>query len=294
MLPAAGIEQEKLHRIEIPGGFEFHWVERGSGEPLVFVHGVLGDWRTWAPQWMSFTSHFRTISYSRRYNFPNRNEQPSPDHSALIEAEDLVALLQAWHATPTIFVATSYGAYIALALAIRSPTLVRALILTEPPMLRWAELSIEGKAAREAFDREVRLPARAAFERGDTEEAVLRLTGGIAGADAVRRIPAEAMSRRMENERALRMLTLSTDEFPWLDPNDVAAVRAPTLLLAGEQTPAIHATVFANLCAAMPQAEAHRIPNAGHGAARDNPNAFNRLVLDFLRRHGCMASTLSV
>ena len=159
-------------------------------------------------------------------------------------------------------------------------------------MLRWAEFSAEGRAAREAFDREVRLPGRAAFECGDAQRAVLLLTGGIAGVEAAARIAPEAMRRRMENERALRMLTLSTDEFPWFAPRDVAGVLAPTLLLAGEKTPPIHAAVFRNLCDVMRQAEVHRIPDAGHGVARDNPAAFNRLVLDFLARQGCMAGTL--
>jgi hypothetical protein len=43
--------------------------------------------------------------------------------------------------------------------------------------------------------------------------------------------------------------------------------------------------VFRQLCQAMPQAEVSRIPDAGHGAARDNPAVFNRLAMDFLRRH---------
>ena len=40
------IERESLHCQRI-GELEFHYVEAGRGQPLVFVHGVLGDWRTW-------------------------------------------------------------------------------------------------------------------------------------------------------------------------------------------------------------------------------------------------------
>ncbi len=279
------IEQEPLRRIEIAGGLEFHYVERGEGTPLVFVHGVLGDWRTWAPQWEAFTPQFRAISYSRRYNAPNRNRQPSPDHSARVEAEDLGVLLNAWQASPAFLVATSYGAFAALALAIAQPDKVRALVLAEPPMLRWADLSAEGRQARAAFDREIRLPAREAFLRGEDAHAVQLLTGGIAGARAAAGFSDEAMRRRQENALAIRTLTLSSDEFPWLTPQEVASVQAPTLLLAGEQTPAIHDTVFRNLCAVMCQAEVRRIPQAGHGAARDNPVAFNQAALEFLLRH---------
>jgi pimeloyl-ACP methyl ester carboxylesterase len=66
----------------------------------------------------------------------------------------------------------------------------------------------------------------------------------------------------------------------------VLAVRVPTLLLAGQQTPAIHDAVFRNLCAVMTQARSARIPDAGHGAARDNPQVFNRLTRSFLEEAG--------
>ena len=278
------IEDEPLQCRRV-GGLEFHFVEAGQGAPLVFVHGVLGDWRTWAPQWPAFTPHFRCISYSRRYSVPNHNPQPSPDHSALIEAEDLAALLRSWGAAPAVLVGSSYGAYTALALAVREPDLVRALVLLEPPMLRWAEFSAAGRAVREAFDRDVRLPARAAFERGDDASGVLLLTGGIVGQDIAARLPPEALARRMENARSIRMLTLSSDEFPMIEPRAVRALQMPVALMAGQDTPAIHDVVFRELCAAMPQAEISRIPAAGHGAARDNPAEFNRVALDFLRRH---------
>ena len=117
---------------------------------------------------------------------------------------------------------------------------------------------------------------------------MLLLTGGIVGAGAVARIAPEALRRRLENALAIRMLTLSSDEFPLLAPQDVASIRVPTLLMAGAQTPTIHDTVFRNLCAAMTQAEVHRIPDAGHSAARDNPAEFNRQTLGFLRRQGLL------
>lgn len=276
-----------LRRTLIGAGLEFHHVEAGEGIPLVFVHGVLGDWRTWAPQWPAFSPHFRTISYSRRYSVPNRNEAvPSPNHSALVEAQDLSELLLGWGASPAVLVASSYGAFTALALAVKHPQQVRALALLEPPMLGWADFTEEGCHVRAAFDRDIRLPARAAFERGEDEQAVRLLTEGIVGANASKELAPEAMQRRLENLQSIRVLSLSTDEFPMLPPQAVRAVKVPTLLMAGVNTPPIHDVVYRTLCRAMPQAEQIRIPDAGHGAARDNPAAFNQVVLDFLMRQG--------
>ncbi len=268
------------------GELAFHHVEQGSGPPLVFVHGVLGDWRTWAPQWDAFTPHYRCFSYSRRYSVPNGNLQPSPDHSALVEALDLHALLAAWGLGPAILVGSSYGAYTALALALAHPQQVRALVLAEPPMLRWADRVPGGAEVRAAFLRDFVQPARMAFENGNDALGVRLLTGGIVGDTSLRQMPSAAMARRQENALSMKRLALSTDEFPMLDAQRLAtlSMSIPMLLLAGERTPAIHDTVFRALCASLPQAEQARIPDAGHGAARDNPAHFNRCVLDFLQR----------
>lgn len=280
------IEQETPQRTVLSNGLEFHHVEAGSGPPLVFLHGVLGDWRTWAPQWSAFTPQFRCIAYSRRYNWPNRNNQAQPDHSALVEADDLLQLLDAWGIPSAVLVGSSYGAFTALALAHRHPSRVRAMVLLEPPMLRWAERSEAGRMALATFEREVREPARQAFLSGDTERGALLLTGGIVGAQTMRQLPHAAIDRRLQNAASIRMLTLSSDEFPMITPDDIRAIRTPTLLLAGDQTPAIHEAVYNNLCRVMTQAQTGRISRAGHGAARDNPAEFNQRSLAFLNQLG--------
>jgi pimeloyl-ACP methyl ester carboxylesterase len=282
------LERLALHRTVLGNGLVFHHAESGSGEPLVFLHGVLGDWRTWAPQWPAFTPHFRCISYSRRYSVPNGNEQPSPDHSALAEADDLEALLEHWQARPAILVGASYGGYTALALAARRPELVRALVLVEPPLMALADASEEGLRERLRFDEQIRLPARRCFEQGDDERAVWLLTEGILGQGDLMQQPRAAMARRLENAESLRRVTLSSNEFPALDMARLAALVAPVLLLSGERTPPIHDVVFRALAQALPHAESGKVSGAGHGVARDAPALFNARVLDFLARHGLL------
>lgn len=280
------LEHHALARTVLDNGLVFHHAEAGEGAPLVFLHGVLGDWRTWAPQWDAFVSHYRCISYSRRYSVPNGNRAPSPDHSALVEADDLDALLARWNATPAILVGASYGGYTALALAARRPQRVRALVLVEPPLMTLADASDEGRRVRQRFDDDVRLPARRCFEQGDDERAVWLLTEGILGRGDLTAQTRAAMARRMENAESLRRVTLSSNEFPALDMARLAALEVPVLLLSGEHTPPIHDLVFRALCDALPRAERGKVSGAGHGVARDRPDLFNARVLDFLARHG--------
>lgn len=284
--PQPVLEASTLQRTVLDNGLVFHHAEAGEGAPLVFLHGVLGDWRTWAPQWVAFVPYFRCISYSRRYSVPNGNRVASPDHSALTESDDLEALLAHWQAVPAVLVGASYGAYTALALAARRPEQVRALVLVEPPVMRLANASAEGRAIRSDFDRRIRLPARQAFEAGDDARAVWLLTEGILGGMDLGQQSAAAMGRRLENAESLRRVTLSSDEFPALDMDRLADLKVPVLLLSGEHTPPIHDVVFRALVQALPRAESRKVPGAGHGVARDQPAAFNALVLAFLARHG--------
>lgn len=280
--PTSPFLEMQQHRTVLADGLEFHHIEAGHGQPLVLLHGVLGDWRNWESLWPAFTSRYRTLAYSRRYNWPNRNAQASPDHSALVEARDLAQLLERWNLGPVVLVGTSYGAYTALALAVRRPDLVRAMALSEPPMISWNRMDEEGRAVCAEFDKNIRMPAREDFLQGNDRQAVERLTGGIMGADVRSQLPDWVMERRQQNMQAIRMLTLSTDEFPFLSKQAIAELKVPTLLMAGEHTPAIHAAVFERLSAGMPQARHARVPAAGHAADRDNPDKFAELVFDFL------------
>jgi pimeloyl-ACP methyl ester carboxylesterase len=273
-----------LQRARLSNGVELAYEVAGEGVPLVFIHGAMGDWRSWEAQWPAFTAHFRCLRYSRRYSYPNPNRMPSPDHSALDEAEDLRLLLDHLGWERAILVGSSYGSFTALALAAGHPQRCLALALSEPAMLCYARFSAAGREAEAAFRRDVIEPANAAFRAGDDLLAAQRMTGGIIG--AARPLPSAAMARRMQNVLAMKMLALSSNEFPLIEPSRLAALPLPVLLMAGRNTPAIHAETFRNVRAAMPQAREVWIDHAGHGTSGDNPAAFNHTVLAFLKEHG--------
>lgn len=215
-----------LARARLPSGVELSYERAGRGTPLVFIHGVMGDWRSWDPQWPAFTARFDCVRYSRRYNYPNRNSMPSPDHSALHEAQYLAGLLDHLGWERAVLVGSSYGSFTALALAARDPARVSALALSEPPMMRHARHSEAGRAAETRFRVDTIEPANAAFRRGEDEAAARIMTGGINGS-ASPALAAPAMQRRLQNVQAMKMLALSSDEFPWIAPRLLAALRAP-------------------------------------------------------------------
>jgi pimeloyl-ACP methyl ester carboxylesterase len=88
---------------------ELHYVERGRGVAVIFVHGSLGDYSTWDAQLGPYAETYRAIAYSRRYNDPNTNRL-RPNHSAVVEAEDLAAFIKALDLGKVHVVGHSYGA----------------------------------------------------------------------------------------------------------------------------------------------------------------------------------------
>jgi esterase len=64
---------------------------------------------------------------------------------------------------------------------------------------------------------------------------------------------------------------------------DAEAIRAPTLLMAGDRSPASFHHTLDGLETALKDVRRVVIPNASHSSNIDNPQAFERAVLDFLR-----------
>src|SRR5579864_8326000 len=94
---------------DIGGGISLHYVEQGSGTPLIFVHGSLSDGGYWADQIAPFAEHYHVVAYSRRYNFPNDNP-PRDGYSAITDADDLAGLIRVLHLGKAVVVGHSYGA----------------------------------------------------------------------------------------------------------------------------------------------------------------------------------------
>lgn len=76
-------------------GDTMHYIDIGKGEPILLVHGSLGDYRTWEAQLDVFAKDHRVIAYSRRYAYPNKQViNDSADYGVEAHSEDLSALVK--------------------------------------------------------------------------------------------------------------------------------------------------------------------------------------------------------
>ena len=266
-------------------GVQLHYLESGSGIPVVLIHGGLGDYREWNSQIGRISNHYRMIAYSRRYNYPNDNADILPDHSAIVEARDLAALLDALKLERVHIVGYSYGALTALFFATEHPERVRSLTLAEPPILGWLPEIPGGKAELDKFMETMWRPAGEAFRRDDPETALRIACDYFAGKGSYDQVPAEFRQSLVDNVREWKALTTSRDAFPMLQRDSVRNLKLPILLLTGEKTLAPLRMINNALTQLLPNAEQVTIPGATHDMWIQDPERCGQATVNFLAKH---------
>ena len=249
------------------------------------IHGGLGDYREWNPQIERISSHYRVIAYSRRYNYPNNNAVILPDHSAIVEARDLVALLDALKLERVHVVGYSYGALTALFFATEHPERVRSLTLAEPPILGWLPEIPGGQAELDKFMETMWRPAGEAFRRDDPETALRVTCDYFSGKGSYDQVPAEFRQSLKDNIREWKALTTSRDAFPMLSRDSVRSLKLPILLITGEKTLAPLRMINDALNHLLPNAEQVTIPGATHDMWIQDPERCGQATANFLAKH---------
>jgi pimeloyl-ACP methyl ester carboxylesterase len=291
LLPAQLTANEpKLDELSSPlkavavNGVQLHYLDTGSGVAIVLVHGALGDYREWSAQLKPFSEHYRVIDYSRRYDYPNENPEV-PDHSAIVEARDLAALLDALKLERVHLIGYSYGALTALFFATQHPERVRSLVLAEPPILNWLPQIPRGQAELDKFMTTMWKPAGEAFRGGKPELALRISLDYLGGPHTYDKLTAEEHGLLMSDIREWKALTTSRDPFPALDRNTVRSLTIPTLLIMGEKTLTPLRMITEELGRVMPGAERITIPGATHEMWQEAPEACGKATLSFLDKH---------
>jgi pimeloyl-ACP methyl ester carboxylesterase len=279
---APAIGDLQLQKIAV-NGVELHYVEQGQGDPVVFLHDGLNDYRRWLPQLERFASHYRVIAYSQRYYYPNQNLPIVSDYTTLMDAADLGAFLQALSLERSHIVGYSSGAFMALAMAMEHPELVRSLVLNEPILLHWLPSLPGGEAVLTEFMTTFWEPVGEAFRQGDKELALRISLNHFLGADVLDDLPPEVRQPLEENLGGWEAFTTSHDCFPMLEKERVAQLPMPILLLGGANTSPLNQLVNAELERLLPQAQQVTIPDATHEMWSEQPDACGEAVLHFLQ-----------
>lgn len=267
-------------------GEKLHYVEKGKGETLIFVHGSVSDYRSFLPLVEPYSKNYHVVTYSRRYAWPNKQEfNDTVDYSMRIHADDLYALIQEFNLGKVHLVCHSYGALTALTMTLEHPEVVKSLILGEPPIASLAKNTEKGKASWDSFLQDDLRPAKQDFLADKGEEALEHFLVGVFGAGfQLDQVPQVAKQVWLDNLLEIWGISMNED-FPPLDPSAIQSLNVPVLLLSGDRSPAYLTEISRELDRLLPNSRAVTLENSSHGLYFEQPEAANHAIMDFINKN---------
>jgi len=206
-------------------GVRLYYEERGSGPPVLGIHGAGSSALFWEDAAEKLAALGRAIVYDRRGC--TRSERPEPYELTSVQehADDALALLRTLDAVPAVLVGRSYGGTVALDLAIRHPDAVLGLALLEAGP---TGLSLEYDAWFEDLRRDIGV-AYAERGAGAVGEAVLRAVFG-----GWEELPETFREVFTANGQALLAEVRGAET---TDTSRLGEIRVPTLVVTAEDSP---------------------------------------------------------
>lgn len=258
-----------------------HRTDASTGLPLVFLHGFLGSCRDWDEIVPAFSDQHPCLCFDLPGHGTHR-QRPLGAPLTLAElADELDASLGALGLERVALVGYSLGGRLALHAALRHPKRIGALVLegASPGIADPRE-----RAQRLALDQ-----ARASALRAEGMAAFVEawyaapLFSSLQG-DAARLAAMKAV--RAQND-PVWMAKLVAELSPGLQPSlwgELRHIRAPARVLAGSLDSA-YVEVARKLAHLLPDACAAFVPDAGHNTHLEQPEAFAKIVREFLDAH---------
>jgi 2-succinyl-6-hydroxy-2,4-cyclohexadiene-1-carboxylate synthase len=267
-----------MTRIAVTDGIAYGVRETGTGPVLVMLHGFASSWRTWDTVADALGRGRRLVAVDLLGHGASDSPDP-PRHAVERQAADMASIVRRVADEPVDLLGYSFGARVALWLAVTAPTLVARLVLESPSAgvshpaeraarlaadERWALLLDGGDLAafHEAWEAQPVFASRAAMPA----PARAAIRAEHLAADG----PALARSLRGAGQGTMPPLL-----------ERLATIRQPSLVLAGDLDPIgrERASVVADL---LRDARLEVIEGAGHAAHLERPGRFVELVTTFL------------
>lgn len=252
-------------------GAGIHYEVNGAGVPFLMTHGFVGTTRMWEGQVAAFSRSYRFITYDIRGHGQSDAPRDRSLYTLDIAVNDMHRLLKHLQAERAVVGGLSLGGFLSLAFYKKHPEMVRALVLCDtgpgyrsPERARpWMEQCVQRADILERGGMKAFAESPYAVLDYYTPRDLMLKLDPIGCANVARGIMADALGIIEVLEK----------------------VTVPTLIICGERdTDFIPATEYMH--ARIKGAEKLIIPNASHGVNIDQPEVFDRAVLDFLKRNG--------
>lgn len=248
--------------------------EAGVGAPVIFLHGIGGNRRNWVEQMPAVGRHFRAIAWDAR-GYGDSEDYPEPLRFPDF-ASDVGRLLDHLGVPAAHLVGLSMGGRIALDFFEQFPERVLSLGLIDT--FAGYDQSFT-PAAREKFIELRRKPLLEGKEPRDIAPTVARTLVSSRASPAHIAALVDSMGR-LHKESYIKAVEAMTR---YERVADLSRVRVPTLIVVGDQDRLTPPGVARDMAAAISGSSLVVIRNAGHLTNIEQPEIFNRVLLDFLR-----------
>ena len=258
-------------------GVSIFYEEHGQGYPLIWSHEFAGDYRSWEPQVRFFSRRYRVITYSAR-GYPPSDVPDDPEGYTQENAiEDLRGLLVHLEIERAHVGGLSMGGNVALNFGIAHPEMARSLIVagtgsgsTDPETFR-----------RSVNDRADRMRAGGMAAMQDYAQSSTRVQLQRKDPKGYEEFRSQ-LSEHSNIGSAHTFAGVQGRRPPIFDLEpELRALDVPTLIMTGDEDDAcIEPSIF--MKRAIPRSGLVTFSQSGHAINLEEPDLFNRTVLDFL------------
>jgi pimeloyl-ACP methyl ester carboxylesterase len=261
-------------------GVQLAYEECGQGTPLVFVHEFAGEARSWEPQVRFFARRYRTVAYNARGYPPSEVPDDPAAYSQQQAADDIRGLLDALGLAKAHVCGLSMGGYATLHFGLSYPERALSLVVAG-----CGYGSVAGD--REAFQRDAELTA-GRFEQEGMAAVADMYSRGPARVQFLDKDPRgwqefrDLLAAGSARGHALTLRGVQLTRPSVFELGDrLEKLEVPTLIMTGdEDDPCLEPGLY--MKRKIPAAGLVVIPKSGHTINLEEPDVFNRTVLDFL------------
>lgn len=259
-------------------GHKVVYIDSGSGQPLVFLHGQASDLLNFEPAFPLFDSEYRVIAID--YPGFGKSDKPEITFSEDFLVDLLDTLFDKVNIESATLIGHSYGGYVSMIYGSARPERVNSMVLISPAGIQQFNSFMSG-AMRKAFtvDAIINTKPKKAMTNyrnsgvnwsSEMETYAQRRLALLTQGGEEYRSYAHAMVQAME----LMLDTTIRDR--------IGAADIPTLLIWGKDDPLIPLKISQETLEAIPHARLETIEDCGHFPMLEHPQNFQSLVKAFL------------
>jgi len=253
------------------GGFRIGFERKGTGPPLVLLHGALSDSRAWRKQLDGLCDEFTVVAWDA----PGCGRSSDPPESFRLSdyADCLAEFLQEIGIERPHLLGLSFGGGLALEFYHRYPGIPRTMLLVSA-YAGWAG-SLPAEEVRNRLEQALKLSE-------EPPEQLVKMWMPSMFSSSVPPEVVEEAAAMMADFHPIGMRAMAR-AFAEADLRDVLPhIEVPTLLLYGEYDQRSPSHVARELHARIPKSTLVIIPGVGHDISTEVPAIFNTEVRGFL------------